>query len=149
MSVDIVPARLGHTDWLIDHDRHVAGDWVRRCVSFGEYLVAERAGEPIGFLRFSRFWGTIPYLEMIQVLAAHRRAGVGHALFAAWERAMRDTGASLLMTSCVEDEAEPRAWHRSNGFVESGRMALGHLQPEPELFLVKDLRSREPVPTPS
>jgi GNAT superfamily N-acetyltransferase len=148
MSFQIIPARPGHIDWLIDRDRHVSDDWVRRCVSLGEYLVAEREGEPVGFLRFSWFWGTIPYLEMIQVLAAHRRAGVGGTLLEAWQETMHGKGATLLLTSCVEEESEPRAWHRRNGFVEAGRMALGHLQTESELFLVKDLRPRETVPPP-
>lgn len=105
-----------------------------------ESLVAERESEPVGFLRFSRFWGAIPYLEMIQVLSAHRRAGIGRALFEAWEKAVRQEGATRLMTSCVEGESEPRAWHRQNGFVEAGQRVLGHLQPEPEP--VKDLRRR-------
>ncbi|MGO8484795.1 GNAT family N-acetyltransferase, partial [Rhizobium leguminosarum] len=63
--------------------------WVSRCVALGEYLVAREAGEIVGFLRFSRFWGRVPYMEMIRVLPGHRRSGVGTALFLAWEAAMR------------------------------------------------------------
>lgn len=52
---------------------------------------------------------------------------------------MREAGASLVMTSSMADEPEPQAWHRRNGFVESGSLTFGRLQPTPEVFFVKPL----------
>jgi hypothetical protein len=43
-------------------------------------------------------------------------SGIGRALVEQWEIAMRDEGATLLMTSSVSDETEPQAWHKKNGF---------------------------------
>lgn len=54
---------------------------------------------PVGFLRFSWFWGMIPYMEMIQVLPEQRQFGIGRALAERWETAMLDEGATLLMAS--------------------------------------------------
>lgn len=141
MNIRIRCADSLHIAWLVEHDRHVSEPWVRRCVSLGEYWVAQRDESLAGFLRFSRFWGSIPYLDMIQVLPECRRSGVGSRLFRSWEEAMRREGATLLMTSSVGDETEPQAWHRRNGFRESGRIDFGHLQPVPEVFLIKDLRA--------
>lgn len=138
--VSPIPAEDRHLDWLLAHDRHVHERWVRRCLSLGEYIVAEQEGEPIGFLRFSWFWGMIPFMDLIMVLPEHRRSGVGTALFRYWEAAMRETGATLVMTSSQSDEAEPRARHRRNGFCDAGNVSFGHLQPIPEVFLAKDLR---------
>ncbi|TXI05418.1 MAG: N-acetyltransferase [Rhizobium sp.] len=124
--------------WLLEHDNATEG-WIGRCIRYGEYFVAERDGALAGFLRFSRFWGTIPYMDMIRVLPSHRRAGVGTALFHAWESAMIEEGAEHLMTSSEWAEAEPQAWHRRNGFKAAGSIDLRIVQPSPEIFFVKDI----------
>ncbi len=124
--------------WLIEHD-DVGEDWIRRCIAFGEYFVAEREGERAGFLRFSLFWGKIPYMDMIRVLPSHQRAGIGTALFRAWESAMIEAGARHLMTSSEWAEAGPQAWHRRNGFKAAGSIDLRIVQPSPEIFFLKDI----------
>ncbi|PLP61372.1 N-acetyltransferase [Mesorhizobium loti] len=136
----IIGADGRHADWLLAHDRHVSEQWAKRSLSLGEYIIAEQQGEPVGFLRFSRFWGTIPFLDLIMVVPDRQRSGIGTALFQHWEAAMQEEGATLLMTSSQSDEAEPQAWHRRNGFRDAGRISFGHLQSVPEVFLVKDLR---------
>ena len=93
----------------------------------------------VGFLRFSRFWGRVPYMEMIRVLPGHRRSGVGTALFLAWEEAMRGERARLLMTSSECDESRPQDWHRRNGFTETGAIELPGLQSVPEVFFIKPI----------
>jgi len=140
MSVKITSAQSRHFKWLATHDQHVAEAWVRRCISLGEYFVAELEAMPVGFLRFSWFWGTIPYMELIYVLPDHRHSGIGRALFERWEIAMRRDGARLLMTSSARDEAAPQGWHSNNGFREAGTVTFGCLQQTPEAFFTKDLR---------
>lgn len=144
MSLSVALAESNHVTWLIAHDQNMSESRIRSCVSLGEYFVAELDGRPVGFLRFSRFWGTIPYMEMIQVLPEQRHFGIGRALVEQWETAMRDEGATLLMTSSVSDESEPQAWHRKNGFCEAGRITFGRLQPTPEVFFIKDLHHPSP-----
>lgn len=124
--------------WLVEHD-DAREAWVNRCIAFGDYLVAEQDGELIGFLRFSRFWGKIPYMDMIRVLPSRQHAGVGTALFHAWEAAMIDEGAEHLMTSSEWAEAEPQAWHRRNGFKAAGSIDLRIIQSSPEIFFLKDI----------
>ncbi|NLS17068.1 GNAT family N-acetyltransferase [Rhizobium sp. P40RR-XXII] len=124
--------------WLFEHD-DASEAWIKRCIEFGEYFVAVQNGELVGFLRFSRFWGKIPYMDMIRVLPSYRREGVGTALFHAWESAMIEEGAQHLMTSSEWAEAEPQAWHRRNGFKAVGSIDLRIVQPSPEIFFVKDI----------
>ncbi len=124
--------------WLIEHD-DASEDWIKRCIEFEEYFVAERDGELVGFLRFSRFWGKIPYMDMIRVLPSLQRSGAGTALFLAWEKAMAEEGAQHLMTSSEWAEAEPQAWHRRNGFKAAGSIDLRILQSSPEIFFLKDI----------
>ncbi|NKK97879.1 GNAT family N-acetyltransferase [Rhizobium leguminosarum bv. viciae] len=135
--VEVASAGQADIDWLVREDASAGEAWVSRCVALGEYLVAREAGEIVGFLRFSRFWGRVPYMEMIRVLPGHRRSGIGTALFLAWEDAMRDDGARMLMTSSECDESRPQDWHRRNGFSETGAIELPGLQSVPEVFFIK------------
>lgn len=130
--------RFGDLPWLVEHDDAGEG-WIARCIQHGEYFVAERDGECVGFLRFSRFWGKIPYMDMIRVLPSHQCAGVGTTLFRAWESAMIEEGAQHLMTSSEWAEAEPQAWHRRNGFQAAGSIDFRIVQPSPEIFFLKDI----------
>ncbi|ULR44458.1 GNAT family N-acetyltransferase [Rhizobium sp. K102] len=135
--VEVASASQAEIDWLVHEDASAGRAWVSRCVALGEYLVAREDGEIVGFLRFSRFWGRVPYMEMIRVPPGHRRSGVGTALFLAWEAAMRGEGARLLMTSSECDESRPQDWHRRNGFIETGAIELPGLQLVPEVFFIK------------
>ncbi|ANL67472.1 GCN5-related N-acetyltransferase protein [Rhizobium phaseoli] len=137
--VEVTSASQGDIDWLVREDANVGQPWVSRCVALGEYLVAKEAGEIVGFLRFSRFWGRVPYMEMIRIQPAYLRSGVGTALFLAWEAAMRAEGARLLMTSSECDESRPQDWHRRNGFTETGAIDLPGLQSVPEVFFIKHI----------
>jgi GNAT superfamily N-acetyltransferase len=136
-SIDV--ARVADAPWLIAADSHVPEAWVRRCIGHEEYFMAKDESGPIGFLRYSWFWGGIPFMDLIWVDPAHRRAGVGRALVAAWAAAMAERGAKVLMTSSMSDEPEPQAWHRANGFIESGQLTFGSAQPTPEVFFVREL----------
>jgi ribosomal protein S18 acetylase RimI-like enzyme len=131
--------RFDDLSWLADHDGGVSEDWIKRCIQSKEYFVAEQGNELVGFLRFSRFWGKIPYMDMIRILPLHQRSGVGTALFRAWENAMIEEGAEHLMTSCEWAEVEPQAWHRRNGFRAAGSIDLRIVQPSPEIFFLKDI----------
>ncbi|MBX4959822.1 GNAT family N-acetyltransferase [Rhizobium lentis] len=135
--VEVASASQADIDWLAREDASAGKAWVLRCVALGEYLIAKEGGEIVGFLRFSRFWGRVPYMEMIRVLPGYRRSGVGTALFFAWEAAMRGEGARLLMTSSECDESRPQDWHRRNGFTETGAVELPGLQSVPEVFFIK------------
>ncbi|MBX4870957.1 GNAT family N-acetyltransferase [Rhizobium bangladeshense] len=137
--VAVASASEADIAWLVREDARTGKAWVSRCVALGEYLVAREAGEIVGFLRFSRFWGRVPYMEMIRILPGHRRSGVGTALFLAWEEAMRGEGASLLMTSSECDESRPQDWHRRNGFIETGSIELPGLQSVPAVFFIKQI----------
>lgn len=141
MAVDLIveQANAGDQAWLRAHDRHIPAVWVDRCVRDREYLIARSGGAAAGFLRFTWFWRSIPYMELIHVVEDRRRSGVGTALVALWEAQMRAAGARLLMTSCMADELAPQAWHRRNGFQDCGDLRFGLVQPEAELFLVKDI----------
>jgi len=55
-------------EWLLREDKWIDEDWLRRCVCRRECLVAKEDRILVGFLRFSMFWGKIPYMDMIRVV---------------------------------------------------------------------------------
>ena len=101
-----------------------------------EYLVATVGGET-GGTHASVGSGVDRHMEMIRVLDTHQRTGVGTALVVVWEAAMRSQGAKLLMTLSMSDEPELQAWHRRNGFMPSGSLTFGRVEPTPEVFFVR------------
>ena len=133
-------AKPADQSWLESADHHVKKTWVQRCLNHQEYIVAEDDdGTPQGFLRFSYFWSDIPYMDMIRVTDGQRKKGYGTAMFSFWEAEMCKQGANVLMTSSCLSETEPQTWHKRNGFEESGQLTFGQHEPEPELFLIKNL----------
>jgi len=128
-----------HLTWLVSHDDTVSSEWVERCVELREYLLLEDDQREIGFLRWSWFWGKIPYMDMIFVAPDLRGAGAGRMLYRNWERAMVERGASVLMTSCEGDEPGPLRWHVKNGFEVVGELQFPGFQESKELFLAKRL----------
>ncbi|MBI1327182.1 MAG: GNAT family N-acetyltransferase [Alphaproteobacteria bacterium] len=129
----------GDLDWLCENDIHVGKDWIKRCLGNQEYVVALQDNKIIGFLRFSFFWGKIPYMDMVWVPEAGRKQGTGTALFNFWEAEMKKVGAKVLMTSSVIHELEPQTWHKKNGFQESGQLHFGNFDPTKEVFFIKNL----------
>jgi len=125
--------------WLAQADQHVSAIWVERCIAQREYIVALLEGERAGFLRYSWFWGSIPYMDMILIDESRQRRGIGTRLFEFWETEMRAHGARTLMTSSESSETAPQAWHRRNGFEPCGQLTFGQWQSDAELFFVKDL----------
>ena len=139
MEISIRKARETDIDYLLNMDEHVEEAWIRRCQALDEYLLAEVDGKLRAFMRYSFFWGDIPYMDMIWVEENFRRKGVGSALIHFWTKEMKALNKGILMTSAMSNEPPPLAWHKRNGFVESGRLTFGGLQEIPEVFLVKEL----------
>ncbi|MEM1133774.1 MAG: GNAT family N-acetyltransferase [Pseudomonadota bacterium] len=132
-------AEKSHKAWLISRDESVDKAWVERCIGLGEYLIAERSQEPVGFLRWSRFWGKVPYMDMIHVEPSLRRSGIGTLLLEHLQEIAASHGSKIVMTSCESGEQEPLNWHLKQGFAQTGEIAIPTVQTAREIFLVKHL----------
>jgi ribosomal protein S18 acetylase RimI-like enzyme len=106
-------------DWLTAQD-DIPAAIIARKIAVSEMLIAERAGERVGFLRLEYLWSMLPYIAMIRVIEHARQQGIGRALLAFLESVLRERGHTLLMSSSQVDEPHPQAWHRHMGFEECG-----------------------------
>ena len=125
-------------EWLTQNDA-VSKSWLSSAIDRKEILVAFENDAPIGFLRFSYFWGKLPYMDMIRVQQEKQKMGIGTKLYEKWEEDMRNKGYSTIMTSSELQETSPQIWHKRNGFYEAGVLSFGKFQTEKEIFLIKDI----------
>ena len=121
-------------------DRHLSGEAFDRKVRDRMGYVLTLADRPAGILRWSLFWDSIPFCNMLYIREGERRKGLGRALMARWEQDMKALGYGLVMTSTQSDE-EGQRFYRALGYVDCGSLTLpfrGYEQPT-ELFLAKAL----------
>jgi GNAT superfamily N-acetyltransferase len=113
-------ARPADRDWCAAQDPHASPELLSQKIAAGEVAVAERDGRAVGYLRLEYLWATLPFISLIRVLEEERRQGVGRAILAFLEAALRGRGHDLLLSSSQVDEPSPQAWHRAVGFEECG-----------------------------
>ena len=111
----------------------------RKCAS-GECYVAEDGGNPVGILRWNRFWDEVPFCTLLMVGDAYRGKGLGRALMERWEGDMRAAGHGMVMTSTQADETAQH-FYRRLGYRDAGGFVVdipGYAQPL-ELIMIKGL----------
>ncbi|MGN0778378.1 MAG: GNAT family N-acetyltransferase [Aristaeellaceae bacterium] len=130
------PAAMTDIPWLAAHDRHITEEALRDAVSRGHILLAERNGQPVGWLRWSMFWDEIPFMNMLYLLEGCRRQGIGREIVCRWEQAMLRQGHHRVMTSTQSNE-EGQHFYRCLGYRDAGALLLPG---EPlEIIFVKEL----------
>lgn len=107
-------------EWCVVSDSQVTEQVIRHKIVNDEIIIAELDGQPIGYLRLEYLWSNIPYIGVIFVIELYRMEGIGRKILAYLEDHLRSRGHDALFSSSQANEAEPQAWHRSVGFVESG-----------------------------
>ena len=93
--------------------------------------VCVRDRKIIGILRYNLFWDSIPFCSLLFIREDRQRKGYGRVLTAHWEKAMKDLGFGLVMTSTQSDE-NAQHFYRSLGYRDCGALALpfpGYEQP--------------------
>lgn len=108
---------------FVSRDEHITTDAVARKIDQQEVILAEIAGEPVGYLRLEYLWSIVPYIALITVEDDHRRNGIGKALLQFTSQYLVQNGHTQLYSSSQADEPEPQAWHRHMGFEDCGLIA--------------------------
>jgi len=107
-------------------DSHIPVRQLQECVAHGRVYVLK---DPIaGILRYSLFWQTIPFLDLLYLEQAFRKQGYGTQMMRVWEEAMGSLGYRHVMTSTQADEDawqfyEKLGYRRIGGFYPPGQDA--------------------------
>ena len=103
-------------------DRHIPPARLDECIEQGQVYVLEDTDDSVfGVLRYSLFWQTIPFLDLIYLHESCRGKGFGTEMMRKWECEMRSLGYEYVMTSTQADEDawrfyEKLGYRRVGGF---------------------------------
>lgn len=89
---------------VIRYDRHIHPDRVDECIGNGFVYVLCDGEQLVGVLRYSLFWQTVPFLDLLYLDEAYRGKGCGRQMMEHWESAMQAAGYRYVMLSTQEDE---------------------------------------------
>ena len=120
-------------------DSHIHPARLRECILNGQVYALKdnsirnggqnhRMKDPVvGVLRYSLFWQSIPFLDLLYIDEVYRKSGFGSQMMSRWEQTMKLCGYKYVMTSTQADED---AWkfYEKLGYSKVG----GFLPPEQE-----------------
>ena len=89
------------------YDCHIPRERLLRSIQDSQVLALKNGGFVLGMLRWSLFWQTIPFLDLIFLDDTARNQGWGSEMMAHWEHQLRAIGYDYAMTSTQADET---AW---------------------------------------
>ncbi len=122
---------------LKEYDKHISESELRNSIRAGRVLVMYQGDSFTGWLRFGLFWDNIPFMNMLYILAGHRKKGNGTELVAFWEKEMAKENYSQVLTSTQSNE-QAQFFYRKIGYTDCGVLLLPK---EPlEIFLIKQLK---------
>ena len=123
------------------HSKYVDPIKIKCKINSNEIILAFDNKEPVGLIKFSYFWATRPFLDLIWLKKDYRGKGVGKQLFKFLEEYLINEGYHYLMSSSEKDEIAPQQWHKRQGFIPCGELTSLNLPYEniPEIFFYKKL----------
>ena len=116
-------------------DKHLSQKEFNNKVSSKSGYVLLADDMPVGLLRYSLFWDSIPFCNMLYIDARYQRKGYGKKLMAHWEEEMKAQGYERLLTSTQADE-EAQHFYRKLGYQDCGGLVMDMPGPM-ELILMK------------
>ena len=102
--MDIRTAIPADLEGVRQYDRHISLSRLADCIRRGLVDVLVEDGRIVGVLRWSLFWQSLPFLDLIYLDESLRGHGWGTNMMAHWETNMTAQGFSDVMLSTQSDE---------------------------------------------
>lgn len=118
-------------------DSHITEDKLISCINNNQVYAIWTPDKMVGICRYSFFWQSIPFLDLLYIDEPYRGRGFGTTLTAHWENAMKALGHKHVMLSTQENESA-RFFYEKLGY----RCVGSFLPPDQdfeELMYVKEL----------
>lgn len=120
--MNISYADQSHFDFLLEHDEHITETMLKRKIAAREvFVVQNKDGTVLGWLRFGYFWDEIPFMNMLYLREGSRRQGIGRKLVGFWETEMKAKGYARVMTSTLSNE-QAQHFYRKLGYTDAGSL---------------------------
>lgn len=102
--MEIILATPGLLPEIRGYDSHIPAARLKRCIADGMVYALRDGGRITGVLRYSLFWQTVPFLDLLYLDEACRGQGHGRRMMDHWEAAMASLGCRHVMLSTQADE---------------------------------------------
>ena len=102
--MDIRTAFPADLEGVRQYDRHIPEIRLADCIRRGLVDVLVEDGRIVGILRWSLFWQSLPFLDLIYLDESLRGQGWGTRMMAHWEKNMSAQGYQDVMLSTQSDE---------------------------------------------
>ncbi len=119
------------------YDSHIPSIRLSDCIHNNQVYALQDGGNVIGVLRYSLFWQTIPFLDLLYIDEAYRGKGYGRQMMDHWEAQMADLGHKYVMLSTQADETA-KYFYEKLGYRRIGAF-LPPEQEADELLYLKEL----------
>lgn len=119
MILDILKVTENEIINLMRYDKHISEERLRSCIINETVFAIKLDGIIIGVLRYSLFWQSIPFLDLIFIDSHYHGKGVGKQAMAYWESQMKNLGYKYTLTSTQEDETA-QFFYEKIGYIRTG-----------------------------
>jgi GNAT superfamily N-acetyltransferase len=136
--MEIRLATVEDFDRVRQYDRYIPKERLRHCLEMGQVDALWDGDRVMGILRWSLFWQTMPFVDLIFLDDACRGREWGSKMMARWEKNRRAEGFDYGMTSTQEDETA-KFFYEKLGYQRIGAF-LPPDQEADELIYGKELR---------
>jgi ribosomal protein S18 acetylase RimI-like enzyme len=119
--MEIRIATQNEYDHLVQLDHHISSAMLAQKVDRGEIIVAMEKDLVTGWLRYSYFWDSIPFMNMLTVIEEHRSQGIGTQLTNYWEAMLCERGFREVLTSTLANE-RGQFLYRKLGYQDCGAL---------------------------
>ena len=133
----IRPACADDLPQLLRFDSHISSPRLTECIRDHQVYAITDGTQITGVLRYSLFWQTIPFLDLLYLDEDCRHQGYGRQMMAYWESAMVQLGYRHVMLSTQEDETA-KFFYEKLGYRRIGAF-LPPEQEAQELMYLKSL----------
>ncbi|MFW5865387.1 MAG: GNAT family N-acetyltransferase [Candidatus Izemoplasmataceae bacterium] len=127
----------GDADNISKYDRHIDSNKLEDAIKNQFVYVLNDASKIVGVLRYSYFWQSIPFLDLINIDITYQKQGYGKSMMDYWEKAMKKLGYNAVMLSTQEDE-NAQYFYEKLGYKYVGKFLPPH-QDAYELMYSKEL----------
>jgi ribosomal protein S18 acetylase RimI-like enzyme len=121
------------------HSQFIEPQKINSKIHQKEIIIAVEGGNIIGILKFSYFWATRPYIDLIWIDESYRKQGIGKQCIQFLEDYLIKQGYCYLFISAEESEIESQSYHQHMGFTKCGKVSSLNLPQDTsnEVFFVK------------
>lgn len=104
------------------HSQYIDKEKIRNKIKQREIIIAQDKDKIVGIIKFSYFWQTRPYLDLIFIDPKCRKTGLSKKLLDFLIKHLVKNGYSYLFSSSEKQEPTAQAWHKHMGFKEMGEL---------------------------